>query len=134
MKRLFFIALLLAACRPPVPETLAARLLREDFTFAEWRATLGREPAAADLGALLDALTEAHAQAPDRMLKLAQDGEFRQRTLRTSEVRAQAMRVFGLDVPDGVPAGINQLLHTQPGDNCPVCRMREQTQKANNGL
>lgn len=95
MKRLLALAVLLAACRPhppvptltappatPPPETAAARLLRTDFTFAEWRASLGREPTSEDLSTLLDTLTDAQKQAPSRTLALSQDAELRRRVLR----------------------------------------------------
>ncbi len=141
MKHLLAAFLLLAACRPqppvaaiaPPPETLDARLVRDDFTFAQWRATLGREPTPADLATLLDALAAARKQAPGRAFALEQDGELRLRVLRTPKVQAKGMVVLGIAPPEGVP-DVKQLLHTEPGDNCPVCRMRAQMEKAGNGL
>jgi len=148
VKRLCTIAVLsLAACGPPppaavnvpaptptpAPETLAARLLRENFTFAQWHAALGHEPTPAELTALLDALATAQREQPDRQLALADDAELRRRALRAPEVRAKAMEVFGMTAPDGIPLPtVDQLMHTQPGDNCPICRMRTQAEKAAN--
>lgn len=146
MKRICSIALLLlAACGPkpsaalvvptptPAPETLIARLLRENFTFAQWHASLGHEPTPAELTALLEALATAQREQPDRKLALTDDAELRRRALRAPEVRAKAMEVFGMTAPDGVPLPtVDQLMHTQPGDNCPICRMRAQAEKAAN--
>lgn len=135
MKRALLLAVIFAACRPQPPETLAARLVREDFTFAQWRATLGREPLPADLIALLDALDTTQKETPGRTFALAQDAELRQRALRSPELRAKAMQVLGMAAPDGVPLPtMDQLLHTAPGDNCPVCRERTRMQNAGNGL
>lgn len=135
MKRLLPLALLLLGCQRTVPETLAARLSREDFNFAQWRATLGREPLPPDLIALLDALDAAQKEAPGRTFALAQDAELRQRALRSPELRAKAMQVLGMAAPDGVQLPtMDQLLHTAPGDNCPICRERTRMQNAGNGL
>ena len=63
------------------------------------------------------------------------DGELRLRALRQPLVRAKAMQLFGMSAPEGVPVPqLNQLLHTAPGDNCPICRMRAQMEQAGNGL
>lgn len=146
MKRLWAIAMLLAACGPPPPqaviaptpttpppETLTARLLREDFTFAQWHTTLGREPSTAELTALLDALAAAQREQPQRKLALAEDAELRRRALRAPDLRAKAMEVFGMTAPEGVPLPtMDQLAHTKPGDNCPICRMRAQAESAAN--
>lgn len=143
MRVLLSIALLLTACRPqppaasptPPPETLDARLARTNFTFAEWRTALGREPLAPDLDTLLDALASAKQAAPQKTFALMDDAELRRAALRTPEVRAKAMQVLGLNVPDGVPVPeVSQLLHTKPGDNCPVCKMRAKAENAGNGL
>jgi len=45
------------------------------------------------------------------------------------------MQLYGMTLPDGLVApDLQQLLHTKPGDNCPICRMRAQMPDAGNGL
>jgi hypothetical protein len=115
---------------------LTALLLLEDVTFAKWREFLGHEPDPKEVATAVDALALAKQLAPDKSFALAQDADLRLRALRQPLVRAKAMQLFGIAAPEGVPVpDVQQLLHTRPGDNCPICRMRAQMeQQPGNGL
>ena len=121
---------------PRATAQLTALLLLEDVTFAKWRDFLGREPDPKEVGTAIDALALAKRLAPDKSFALAQDADLRLRALRQPLVRAKAMQIFGIAAPEGVPVpDVQQLLHTRPGDNCAICRMRAQMeQQPGNGL
>jgi hypothetical protein len=126
---------------PRVTAQLAALLLLENVDFAQWQEFLRREPLAeprptpADIAAGIDAISIVRQLAPDRKLAIADDPEFRLRALRNPWSRAKAMQLFGMNPPEGVPIpDLNQLLHTRPGDNCPICRLRSQAADPSNGL
>lgn len=114
---------------------LVALLLLENPDYGAWRSFLGREPEPPDVATAIDALTIARELTPAKTYALAEDGELRLRALRLPLVRARAMQLFGTAAPEGVPVpDVNQLLHTTPGDNCPICRMRARMEQAGNGL
>lgn len=101
---------------------LHALVALPDRGFAETRAALEREPTPAEIAMLVDTLALARTTQPKRELALAQDGEFRRRALRNPWCRVKAMQVFGLAL-ENAPPEIGALLHTRPGDNCPICRL-----------
>lgn len=126
---------------PRATAQLAALLLLENVEFAPWQEFLRREPlneprpTPSDIAAAIDAISIARKLAPERKLTIADDPEFRLRALRNPWSRAKAMQLFGMNPPEGVPIpDLNQLLHTRPGDNCPVCRLRAQSSDPSNGL
>lgn len=126
---------------PRATAQLAALLLLENVEFAQWQEFLNREPhteqrpTPADVAAAIDAISIVRKLSPDRKLAIADDPEFRLRALRNPWSRAKAMQLFGMNPPEGVPIpDLNQLLHTRPGDNCPVCRLRTQGADPSNGL
>jgi hypothetical protein len=124
-----------------VPRTtaqLAALLLLGNVEFTEWQEFLNREhqseprPTPADIAAAVDAISIVRQLAPGRKMAIAEDPEFRLRALRNPWSRAKAMQLFGMNPPEGVPIpDLNQLLHTRPGDNCPICRLRNQSDPSN---
>ena len=100
-----------------------------------------REPAGATPEAARDALIEAldaagilHTIAPASTFRLASDPELKLRALRQPALRTKALGLFGMTIPGDAapgqtPPDLSQLLHTKPGDNCPICRMRAQMQR-----
>ncbi len=116
----------------------------EDITFAKWQQFLAARPAdqttpaqaqpsLAEITQAIDALGVLREIAPDRAFALASDPELKLRALRNPICRAKALQLYGMTIPGdtaagGVPPDLGQLLHTKPGDNCPICRMRAQMQ------
>jgi hypothetical protein len=114
---------------------LATWILIENITYAQWIATLTAGSAPADpatfplppehLITAIDALAIVRGLHPERTFALADAAEFRVRALRFPATRARAMTLFGIAPPEGIPeTSLQDLLHTKPGDNCPICRWR----------
>jgi hypothetical protein len=110
-------------------------ILLEDISFKRWldfRQTA--RPANDETVTAIDALALANRLRPGGTFAMATDPELRLRALRNPLSRAKAMQIFGMAAPEGVPIlQIDRLLHTQPGDNCPICRLRAQMAPAENG-
>lgn len=135
-----------AAARNDFPKAtaqLVALVLLENVTFARWQEFLaaqrapdaGPAPTPAEIVTAIDALGVLREIAPERKFALASDDELKVRALRHPLARAKAMQLYGLALPDGIVApDLQQLLHTKPGDNCPICRMRAQMQESPGGL
>lgn len=126
---------------PRTTSQLVALFLVEDVDFVKWQEFLQREtapeprPTPADIAAAVDAISITRQLVPDRKIAVANEPEFRLRALRNPWSRAKAMQLFGMNPPEGVPIpDLKQLLHTRPGDNCPVCRLRGQGADPSNGL
>ena len=115
----------------------------EDMTFGGWQKFLAAQrgpdpdrepnPTPAEVARAIDVLGLVKEIAPERAFALAADGELKVRALRNPWCRAKAMQLYGIKVTDdgsefGLP-NMSQLLHTKPGDNCPVCRNRAEMQK-----
>jgi hypothetical protein len=117
--------------------------LLEDMTFAQWEqflaarrpaeATPEPHPTPAEVVQAIDVLGLLRELAPERIFALAADGELKLRALRNPWCRAKAMQLYGVTLTgDPAEAGLpnlSQLLHTKPGDNCPICRQRAEMQK-----
>ncbi len=118
---------------PRATSQLAVLSILENVTFAQWREFLGTaepQPTPAEVTQAIDALGLLRTVAPQRAFALASDAELKARALRNPWCRAKAMAIYGLDFGDGaVPPDLRQLLHTQAGDNCPICRQRALMQK-----
>jgi hypothetical protein len=127
-----------SAAHDDLPRTTAqliALLMLEEMTFTHWREYLGHEPSPLDVVSAVDALTITRQLKPAQKLPLVEDAEFRLRALRQPFARAKALQLFEMNSPEGVPVpDVSQLLHTKPGDNCPVCRMRSQMEKSKSEL
>ena len=126
---------------PRATAQLAVFCLLEDMTFGGWQKFLAAQPAPArepqptpaEVAQAIDALGLVKEAAPERTFALASDGELKLRALRNPWCRAKAMQIYGIKATDdgsefGLP-NLSQLLHTKPGDNCPVCRARTEMQK-----
>ena len=132
--------------RPDVPRAtaqLATFCLLENMTFFAWQKYLAERrssqskaeahPTPAEIAQAIDVIGLLKEVAPERAFALASDGELKLRALRNPWCRAKAMKLYGINATDdgsefGLP-DIGQLLHSKPGDNCPVCRSRAEMQK-----
>jgi hypothetical protein len=128
---------------PKATAQLVALALLEDVTFAGWQHFLKPQrspdavpmPSPVEITTAIDALGVLREIAPERKFALASDDELKLRALRNPYSRAKAMQLYGMTLPDGLVApDLQQLLHTKPGDNCPICRMRAQIPDAGNGF
>lgn len=128
---------------PRATAQFAVFCLLEDMTFADWQKYLAAQrgpepdqethPTPAEVAQAIDVLGLVKEVAPERTFALASNGELKLRALRNPWCRAKAMQLYGIKVTDdgsefGLP-NMSQLLHTKPGDNCPVCRARTEMQK-----
>jgi hypothetical protein len=133
------------ASRKEVPRSTtqcAVLALLEDITFADW--TRFRGPAAEGkdgnpLVEAVDALSILRTIAPEKTFRLATDPALKVKALHDPATRGKAGLLYGLTIPGDAPPGqtppdLGQLLHTKPGDNCPVCRMRSAAPAPSNGL
>jgi hypothetical protein len=113
----------------------ATLILLEDISFKQWLDFRRAErPANDETVTAIDAIALATQLRPGGTFAMATDPELRLRALRNPLSRAKAMQIFGMTAPEGVPIlQIDQLLHTKPGDNCPICRLRAQMGPAENG-
>lgn len=121
---------------PRATSQLVVLALLEDITFAQWQTLTnsakvpGSHPAGEVVRAI-DAAGLLKVLAPERAFALTADNDLKLRALRNPQTRAKAVQLYGIALPDEpVSAGqelpsLRQLLHTQPGDNCPTCLMRE---------
>lgn len=121
---------------PRATSQLVVLALLEDISFAQWEQFVSLQggadrKAAGDIVQAIDALGLLREVAPGGSFALGRDNGLKLRALRNPVTRAKAVQLYGIAMPDdpGVPPAeapnLKQLLHTQPGDNCPVCRMRE---------
>ena len=124
--------------------------LLENVDFHQWQTWLqagkplhetDRAKAAGEaVSRAVEALVILRTIAPKQDFRLYVDAELKLRALRQPELRAAAQQVYQLSLPGDPLAAesqapdISRLLHKKPGDNCPVCRMREQLQRPANDL
>jgi hypothetical protein len=135
---------------PRATSECAALALLHDVTFQQWLDAAPPAPPAAEppsplappaaLVQAIDAIGILRQIAPDQTFQLASDPQLKLRALRNPVTRAKALQLYGMTVPGDTAAGnqtppdLGQLLHTKPGDNCPICRMRAQMQAPANDL
>lgn len=122
---------------------LVVLALLEDLNFAAWQqsaanantpSTTSESAAAAqtrETATALDALSILREIAPRQDFALAADPALKLRALHDPALRAKALQLYGLSIPGDPPAvgaipSVGQLMHTTPGDNCPVCRLRQE--------
>lgn len=136
------------ATQPDAPRAtaqIAVLCMLENLSYPQWLQTLATstEPAAArdphptpaEVTAAVDVLGILRQIAPQQTFALVSDSELKLRALRNPWCRAKAMQIYGLSLGDGaVPPDLGQLLHTKPGDNCPICRQRALLEKGGSDL
>ncbi|WP_131990083.1 hypothetical protein [Chthoniobacter flavus] len=136
------------ASQPDAPRStvqVAVLCLLENLNYAQWMQYLsaapssppatGPHPTPAEITEAVDVLGLLRRLAPQQTFAIANDSELKLRALRNPWCRVKAMQVYGLDLGDGaVPPDLGQLLHTKPGDNCPICRQRALMEKAAGNL
>jgi hypothetical protein len=126
---------------PRATSQCAVLALTEDIGFRDWLGFCGAAGGAeVQLVEAIDALGILRTIEPAKSFRLAQDQELKMKALRHPGTRGKAGQIYGLAlpgdaVPGAVPPSLGQLLHTKPGDNCPICRMRARMEGApSNGL
>ena len=68
---------------------------------------------------------------PAKPPALLADEALKRLALRNPWARGKAMALYGMTVDNALtgdpalPPDLNQLLHTAPNDNCPICRQRQ---------
>jgi hypothetical protein len=137
------------AGQPDAPRStaqLAIFCLLENMNYGQWLQTLPApstaspaqpananttHPTPAEITEAVDVLGLLRHLAPQQSFAIASDSELKLRALRNPWCRVKAMQVYGLSLGDGAVApDLGQLLHTKPGDNCPICRQRALMEKA----
>jgi hypothetical protein len=137
------------AGQPDAPRStaqLAIFCLLENMNYGQWLQTLAppsatapaqpassttAHPTPAEITEAVDVLGLLRHLAPQQSFAIATDSELKLRALRNPWCRVKAMQVYGLSLGDGAVApDLGQLLHTKPGDNCPICRQRALMEKA----
>ena len=121
---------------PKETAQLATLCLLENIDFQKWEQFLAPpragepagppRPTPAQVTQAVDAMGILRTVAPAQTFALASDSGLKLLALRNPWCRAKAMELYGISVPgaDGQIPNLGQLLHTRPGDNCPICRQR----------
>jgi hypothetical protein len=121
---------------PKETAQLATLCLLENIDFQKWEQFLAPQgagdpaspphPTPAQVTQAVDAMGILRSVAPDRSFALSNDAGLKLLALRNPWCRAKAMQLYGISLPggDGQLPNLGQLLHTRPGDNCPICRQR----------
>jgi hypothetical protein len=126
---------------PKATAQLAALCLLEDINFQKWEQFLTpqragepagqRHPSPAEVTQAVDAMGILRVVAPRQTFALSGDSGLKLLALRNPWCRGKAMQLYGISIPGGagqIP-NLGQLLHTHPGDNCPICRQRALMQR-----
>jgi hypothetical protein len=127
---------------PRITAQLLVLCLEENVSFSKWKDVLGRQSTPGKPGntpdevtSAIDALGLLRQWYPQRTFALAADPELKLRALRNPVARVKAMQLYDLALPDApLPPALGTLLHTKPGDNCPICRQRALMQPREDGL
>lgn len=134
--------------QPDLPRNtaqLAVFAVTEDISLARWLEWLPvaekdraiSRPTPTEVTQIVDALAFVRLAYPERKPALLADEKLKRLATRNPHSRGKAMSLYGIvldDVQPGVPSAVpdlKQLLHMTPGDNCPICRQRDDMQKEN---
>jgi hypothetical protein len=121
---------------PKETAQLATLCLLENIDFQKWEQFLtpqragepadSSHPTPAQVTQAVDAMGILRSVAPGQTFALSSDSGLKLLALRNPWCRAKAMQLYGISIPgaDGQIPNLGQLLHTRPGDNCPICRQR----------
>ena len=98
-------------------------------------ATRPKQPISpAEVAQAVDALALVQISNPAKAPALLADEALKRLALRNPWARGKAMALYKMSVDNaltgdpGLPPDLNQLLHTTPNDNCPICRQRQKMQ------
>lgn len=122
---------------------LAVFIALEDIKWEAWTQWLvstrppGKEAqpvSPAEVAQAVDGLGLVKLSNPPQPPVLLADEALKRLALRNPWARAKAMALYGMTVDNALtgdpalPPDLNQLLHTSPNDNCPICRHRQKMQ------
>ncbi len=122
---------------------LAVFVALEDMKWEAWTQWLastrppGKEAqpiSPAEVAQAIDGLGLVKLSNPPKPPALLTDETLKRLALRNPWARAKAMALYGMTVDNALtgdpalPPDLNQLLHTSPNDNCPICRQRQKMQ------
>jgi|GEM_PF-1267364 len=136
--------------QPDLPRNtaqLAVFIATEDISLSRWLDWLlvpdtekvMSRPTPTEVTQIVDALAFVKLAFTDRKPSLLLDEKLKRLTLRNPHSRTKAAALYGIVIDDVQPGDVSaapdlkQLLHITPGDNCPICRQRQDMQK-DNGL
>lgn len=119
---------------------LAVFVVTEDMTWEAWTKWLAatrpagkeKQPVTpAEVAQAVDGLAFVKLSNPAKPPALLSDEGLKRLALRNPWARGKAMALYGMTVDNALtgdpalPPDLNQLLHTAPNDNCPICRQRQ---------
>ncbi|MEK0450320.1 MAG: hypothetical protein RL088_2588 [Verrucomicrobiota bacterium] len=119
---------------------LAVFVVMEDLTWESWTKWLAatrapgkeKQPVTpAEVAQAVDGLAFVKLSNPAKPPALLADEALKRLALRNPWARGKAMALYGMTVDNALtgdpalPPDLNQLLHTAPNDNCPICRQRQ---------
>ncbi len=118
---------------------LAIFIVMENMGWEAWTqwldATRPKQPISpAEVAQAVDALAFIQLSNPAKPPALLADETLKRLALRNPWARGKAMALYKMSVDNaltgdpGLPPDLNQLLHSTPNDNCPICRQRQKMQ------
>ncbi len=128
---------------PKPTAQLAVFVVLEDMKWESWTQWLlanrppGKEQqpiTPAEIAQAVDSLAFVKLSNPEKPPALLSDESLKRLALRNPWARGKAMTLYGINVDNALtgdpalPTDLNQLLHTAPNDNCPICRQRQKMQ------
>lgn len=126
---------------PRATAQLAVFIVLEDIQWPAWRAwsasASGKPstdtPTPAEVAQAVDSLGLVRLAMPHKTPALLASEDLKRLALRHPQARGKAGALYGLTVENAVtgepalPPDLRQLLHMSANDNCPICRLRQQS-------